>query len=322
MTAGVSVLIAAYNAAGYIREAVDSALAQTDVPVEVIVVDDGSTDETASMLRSYGTRITFIAAPHRSAAAARNTAWKASSAEFITILDADDRLCAGAFGPRLGRLASEPDVGLVYGDAMAIDERGCRTQPILCRHRLTAADSPLEPLMEDNLFAVHATLIRRSVLERLPYLHHEEIDLVGDWDLWLRVAGVTRFAYTGDMSAEYRLHAEMSIRTVEREKGLRQTLNTLRRAFEVPGVECVSSRVREATLRRMLLLALRLRSSTDVEMVSRLWNDVRGHSRTGRVLRQLASTPGAVSLSGRTLNTMLAVRRRLVRRAQDNLNRD
>ena len=314
MTAGVSILIAAYNAEPYIREAVDSALAQTDAPVEVIVVDDGSTDATAAVLRSYGERITFIAAPHRNAAAARNTAWKSSSREFVAILDADDRLSAGAFGPKLAVLEREPAAGVAYGDAVAIDEHGNRMRPIMCRHRLTPADDPLERLIDGNFFAVNAALIRRSVLQRLPYLHYEESVLVGDWDLWIRLADITRFAYAGDMSAEYRLHDTMSLRALTPEAGLRQTLDTLKRAFAVPGVRRLPPRVRRTTLRRMLLLALRLRSTVDAQFVRQLWIEIEGHSWPGRAISGMASVPGVASIAGVTLNAALAARRRLIRR--------
>ena len=311
MTGGVSVLIAAYNAAAYVREAVDSALAQTGVPVEVIVVDDGSTDGTASILQSYGARIRFIPTPHRNAAAARNTAFRASSGEFVAILDADDRLRPGAFGPKLELLAREPSVGVAYGDAMAIDEAGNPTGPLPTRHHLTPADNPLEVLLSGNLFAVHAALARRSVLARLPHLHHEETVIVGDWDLWLRVACLTRFAYAGDMAAEYRMHAAMSLRSLTLRRSLRQTLDVRLRAFDLPGVRALPAAVQRPALEEMLVLALRLGSPDDVRRVVRLWHDTLGASWTARVCGTLARMPGAVPLAGSAINAAADVRRRL-----------
>ena len=311
----ISILIAAYNAAAYIREAVDSALAQADVPVEVIVADDGSTDETAAILREYGPRITCIEAPHRNASAARNTAWQVSRGEFIAILDADDRLCPRAFDAKLDMLRREPAVGVAYGDALGIDERGNPVGPILCRERLTSADDPLTPLMSGNFFPVHAALTRRSAIERLPYLYHEEIELVGDWDLWLRLAGVTRFAYVGDMSVEYRRHAAMSTKTVLSEKSLRQTLNTLQRAFEVPGADALPVRVRDATLLRMIFIALRLRSTDNVAGVRRLMARPGGASPPVKALAALARAPGAAACAGSLINAALRTRRRLASRS-------
>jgi glycosyltransferase involved in cell wall biosynthesis len=311
---GVSILMAAYNSARYVREAVDSALAQADAKVELIVVDDGSADDTPSILRSYGAGITFIEGPHRGAAAARNAAWKASTSEFIAILDADDRLSPGAFGPKLALLASHPSAGVAYGDALAIDENGQPLRPIPCRRHLTDADDPLDVLLERNLFAPHAALARRSALERLPYLHHEQLELVADWDLWIRVAEVTPFAYAGDMSAEYRQHPAMFTRNLARDEGLRQTLNTLRRALELPGAERVSPRVRAAALRQMLFLALRLRSEEDVQSVGRLWSRTSHRPLLDRVQLQLASMPGAAPVAGWAINTALAARRRVIGR--------
>jgi hypothetical protein len=209
-------------------------------------------------------------------------------------------------------LAREPRIGVAYGDAMAIDERGNRTESIFCRHRLTAAENPLEVLMSGNFFPVHAALTRRSALESLPYLYHEVIDLVGDWDLWLRLAGVTRFGYSGDMGVEYRRHAAMTTKTIESAKGLRQTLNTLTRAFEVRGVDQLPTRARVAALNRMLLLALRLSSKDDFERVARLRNHVTCASVTSRVLCALARIPGALALAGPSVNATLSVRRRMI----------
>jgi glycosyltransferase involved in cell wall biosynthesis len=307
----ISVLIAAYNAAAYIRESVDSALAQDDAPIEIVVADDGSTDGTVSILRSYGPRITCIAAPHANASVARNNAWRASTGEFIVVLDADDRLRPGAFGPKLQLLAREPSVGVAYGDAMTIDESGSVTGPLLCPRRLTPDDNPLEALLAGNIFPVHAALTRRSAIERLPYLYHEVIDLVGDWDLWIRLAGVTRFAYAGDMSVEYRRHAAMTTKTIESAKGLRQMLNTLTRAFEVRGVEELPARVRAAALNRMMLLALRLGSPEDITSVARLRSDVTGASVTNRALSAMAAMPGAAALAGHAINATLRARRRV-----------
>ena len=262
--------------------------------------------------RTYGSRITCIAAPHRNASAARNTAWRASRGEFVAILDADDRLMPDAFSRKLELLEQEPEVGVAYGDAMAIDEQGNQTAPIFSPRRLTAADPPLAALTGGNIFPVHAALTRRSAIERLPYLYHEEIDLVGDWDLWLRLAGVTRFAYAGDMSVEYRRHGTMSTRTIASDKGMRQTLNTLRRAFEVPGADALPRAVRDAVLRRMLLLAVRLRSAADVGGLRRLMG--RSAPPSLAALALLAAAPGAAAAAGTLINASLRYGRRLVAR--------
>src|SRR5688500_9583140 len=86
----VSVVIPAYNYGHFVTEAVASALNQTHPHVEVIVVDDGSTDGTADILKPFGSRIRYIYQPNRGLSAARNTGIRAARGEWVAFLDADD----------------------------------------------------------------------------------------------------------------------------------------------------------------------------------------------------------------------------------------
>ena len=90
----LSIVIPVYNGANYLREAIESALAQTFRNVEVLVVDDGSTDETAAVARSFRD-VRYLYQENRGLAAARNTGLRESSGRFVVFLDADDRLLLG-----------------------------------------------------------------------------------------------------------------------------------------------------------------------------------------------------------------------------------
>ena len=113
-----SVVIAAYNAAGSIGEAVESALAQTEPPLEVIVYDDGSTDATSSALEPYRDRILYLAGPHAGVAAARNAAFTRSTGEFVAVLDADDAYVPGRLEALADLAAARPDLDVLCTDVL------------------------------------------------------------------------------------------------------------------------------------------------------------------------------------------------------------
>jgi hypothetical protein len=118
----ISVVITSYDYASYLREAVDSALGQEGTAVEVVVVDDGSTDGSREILRSYGDAITVLARPHRGQAAALNAGVQASHGDLVLLLDADDRL-----EPDAARTLAEawrPGVSRVQGVVELIDGEG------------------------------------------------------------------------------------------------------------------------------------------------------------------------------------------------------
>lgn len=118
----VSVIMPCYNASAYLREAVDSVLNQTYDKVEVIVIDDGSTDDSRNILGSYGEKIITIFQKNKGACVARNEGLKRAKGEFIQFLDSDDLLYENAIEIRLNTMDSKTDI--VFGDYDQIDAEG------------------------------------------------------------------------------------------------------------------------------------------------------------------------------------------------------
>lgn len=119
----VSVIIPAFNAGRFLRATLESAISQ-DTPVEIVVVDDGSTDDTVAVARSFGDCVSVIEGPHRGAQAARNTGLRASTAPFVKFLDADDVLLPGSLSHQLWQAGSLDERSIVYGPARTMTEDG------------------------------------------------------------------------------------------------------------------------------------------------------------------------------------------------------
>jgi glycosyltransferase involved in cell wall biosynthesis len=110
----VSVIMAAYNAAEHIGEALESVLAQTWRPLEVVVVDDGSEDDTATIVARYPD-VVYVRQDNQGPSAARNAAVEHSSGDFVANFDSDDLLPATRISDQVGYLLSHPEVGAVFG---------------------------------------------------------------------------------------------------------------------------------------------------------------------------------------------------------------
>src|SRR5579883_3105728 len=120
--ASVSIVIPAYNAGSFLREAIDSVLGQSHEAVELIVVDDGSADETPAILDGYGNAFIRIRQPNRGQSAALNRGWEASSGSLLGYLSADDRLRPDAVAKLVEALRRTPKAVLAYPDFDLIDE--------------------------------------------------------------------------------------------------------------------------------------------------------------------------------------------------------
>jgi cellulose synthase/poly-beta-1,6-N-acetylglucosamine synthase-like glycosyltransferase len=198
----VAVVMPAYQAAAEIGDAIGSVLNQTVTDWQLVVVDDGSTDETAAVAESFADpRVAVVRREHCGLpAAGRNAGIAASSSELVAFLDADDLWHPEKLRRQLALLRERPDVGLVYTLADAL--RGDRREAVASA---TPEGDALAALVLGNPIHNSSVVVRRELLERVGPLD-EDPALRGteDYELWLRLACETAFACVHEPLTTYR----------------------------------------------------------------------------------------------------------------------
>jgi glycosyltransferase involved in cell wall biosynthesis len=204
----VSVIIPAYNSARYLRDAVDSVLAQTFKDLEVLVIDDGSTDDTESVMRRYGSPVRYIPQQNGGVSAARNRGIGESLGTYVAFLDADDVWYRDKLERQMAALKKQAR---------------CRA----CCSAFTVVDSELEPigvtrsqqreptleglLTCGNLVGTPSTVVSERSLFENAGRFDTTLSQCADWDMWIRLAAETDFLYIDRPLAAYRQHpANMS----------------------------------------------------------------------------------------------------------------
>src|SRR3989442_1595204 len=163
----VGVVIPVYNGERFLREALDSVFVQTFQDFEVICVDDGSTDGSLEIIRSYGSRVTVISQTNAGGCAARNAGVRRATAPDIAFLDQDDRWYPRKLEQQVRVLDAEPDVVLVLCNSDRMDAEGRMLQfGATLAERATLRDSPLGRLMETDQLLPSAILVRLDSFER------------------------------------------------------------------------------------------------------------------------------------------------------------
>ncbi len=179
----VSVVVPTFNRAGQIGAAVDSVLAQTYPHWELIVVDDGSQDETPLILSAYGERIRTIRQENRGVSAARNRGILAAGGEFITLLDSDDYWLPDKLATQVAYFRQHPALMLCQTEEVWV-RNGRRVNP-KARHRKFAG-MIFEKTLPLCLISPSAVMLRRSLLDEVG-LFDEMLPACEDYDLWLRI---------------------------------------------------------------------------------------------------------------------------------------
>jgi glycosyltransferase involved in cell wall biosynthesis len=228
----VSVVIPAYNAAGYIGAAVDSVLNQTFDQLEVIVVDDGSTDDTAAVVADMSDRVRCLRQPNSGVSAARNKGIGESRGRYVAFLDADDVWLPEKLTKQLDALAAAPGSALCYSPFLVSDSD---LRQIEVRSRGIHGDPLEELLVEGNVVGSPSTVVcRREVVQEAGGFD-PQLSQCADWDMWVRLAALTQFTRVDQPLVKYRRHeTSMSSdpRLLERD-----TLRVLEKGFALPDLD-------------------------------------------------------------------------------------
>jgi glycosyltransferase involved in cell wall biosynthesis len=197
----VSVVIPCYNSARYLGETIESVLAQTYAPFEIIVVNDGSTDTTAEIAQSYP--VQYVYQKNGGISAARNAGVAHSQGKYVLFLDHDDRLLPGAMEVQVKVLEERPECAMAIGEHRYIQADGTE---IGYSHKHVVGRDPYEELLEHNFVETPCSVLhRRSALDRTG-LFVEKVQGAEDYEMYLRTARQYPVATHDTAVAEYRLH--------------------------------------------------------------------------------------------------------------------
>ena len=233
----ITVVMPCYNARAYVREAVDCVLGQTYPRIELVTVDDGSTDETLEILRSYGTRIKVLEQTNQGPYPARNLGLEHSSGELIAFLDADDYWSPDFLRKMADELAQNPKAALAYCGWQNVGLEGKRGDPYVPPDYEQAVK--LEAFLRSaSPWPIHAALVRRAVLDEVGGFD-TNWNTCMDYDLWLRIAASRPIVRVPEVLAYYRHHNEGQITSTQ----WRQARNVwlVKRKFVADSPELVAS---------------------------------------------------------------------------------
>ncbi|MCK2147776.1 glycosyltransferase family 2 protein [Marinobacter alexandrii] len=199
----VSVVIATFNMGQYLPAAIESVLAQTWKNLEVIVVDDGSTDDTADRLAKFSPidRVRYVRTENRGQPKAKNLGLTEARGAFIAFCDADDLWHSEKLRVQIPMFSS-PDVGVVYSEVAYIDHKGAginKTRPY-SRH----SGHITQQLVMKNFIPFGTAVIRRDCIEKNGAFD-ETLPMGIDWDLWLRYSVDWKFKYSSEITYTYRI---------------------------------------------------------------------------------------------------------------------
>lgn len=244
-------VIPAYNAAAYVAGAVDSVLAQSFRDLEVVVVDDGSSDETPAILGGYDRPVRCVRQDNRGVASARNRGIEEGRGRFVAFLDADDLWRPEKLERQLGALRARPG-HRACASAFTVVDVGLTPLEV---HRIEPREPGLlDLLLRGNVIGTPSTVLcERSLLAEAGGFD-PALSQCADWELWIRLRTRTAFVCLDEPLAIYRRHAGNMSRSVALLE--RDSTGVLEKAFALPELpDGLRGRRREAIARNAMVLA-------------------------------------------------------------------
>jgi glycosyltransferase involved in cell wall biosynthesis len=200
----VTVIIPTYNRCRRVVEAVESVLAQTYPLIEVIVVDDGSTDGTEAALQPYAGRIRYLSQRNGGPAAARNLGIREASGQYIALLDSDDLWAPTKIEKQVALIEQSPKTGVVFSEATVMDLR-LGTSRLLSHPEELRGDIQRKLLWKNHVLPTSSVLARRECFDTVG-LFDETLGQAEDWELWMRISRQFTFDFVPEPLVSYRFH--------------------------------------------------------------------------------------------------------------------
>ena len=203
----ISVIIPCYNREDYICATIDSVLEQTTTDFELIVVDDGSTDSSKELIKSYKNKLTFLEHPggvNKGQSASMNLALTQASGQYICFLDSDDVFFPEKLAQQSEYLNRNPNIGLVYSNGKSIDAQGNLRYMIYPADH-TPPKSPDEALLNCSINLPSNSMVRKSIVDQAGAFS-ETLRAAHDHDMLIRIAEITKIGYIDEVHWCYRRH--------------------------------------------------------------------------------------------------------------------
>jgi glycosyltransferase involved in cell wall biosynthesis len=203
----VSVIIPVYNGEKFIGQALESVYSQTFRDFEVVVIDDGSTDGTLSVLDAYRDRLILLKNSHGGPASSRNRGLEIARGSFIAFLDADDIWVPSKLERQVAVALAHPEYGIITADAATFDHTGI-TEQSAAAHKFIPSGFVLEALLFDNWIANSCVLVRRECFDKVGFFDEDPFVRGEDWIMWMRIAAHYQVFFQNEVLLHYRRHGQ------------------------------------------------------------------------------------------------------------------
>jgi glycosyltransferase involved in cell wall biosynthesis len=209
----VTAVIPTYNRAKYICEALDSILVQSRPVDEIIVVDDGSTDNTFELLKAYGDKILYIRQQNKGPGAARNRGIREARGEYIAFLDSDDLWVKDKTQSQIDFFTRNPQLGVVFGDMANFSDDQENGLPEIKSPQIhdyfvshaSNLEHIIECLIHEDVIPTPTVMIKRECLSKIGQFD-ERLKIGEDYDYWLRAASICKFGFVNTVLIKRRRH--------------------------------------------------------------------------------------------------------------------
>lgn len=220
----VSVVIPTYNSAHFLGEALQSVFDQTFKDYELIVVDDGSTDETKQIVAEYGDKIKYIFQENSGPASAKNNGIRNSVGKYIAFLDADDLWLPTKLEKQVKTFQQSPELAMIFTEHSVFNDRGIYLALIGKRKRLIKGDIARNIFLHNGV-ATPTVIVRKEIFNKIG-LFEEDLYMAEDDNMWVRIAANFDVELIDEPLAKYRIHSRSM--TADKKKLFEAVLTNVR----------------------------------------------------------------------------------------------